>query len=76
MIFEKVRDIIVEQLEMDPGAITEASSLSDDLKADSVEVVGIIMNIESEFGLEFPYEDLESIKTVGDACKYIQDNKA
>ncbi|MDD4797165.1 MAG: acyl carrier protein [Eubacteriales bacterium] len=75
MVFEKVRDIIAEQLEMDPATITEGSSLSDDLKADSVEVVGIIMNIESEFGLEFPYEDLENIKTVGDAVKYIQANK-
>ncbi|MDD3243336.1 MAG: acyl carrier protein [Eubacteriales bacterium] len=72
MIFEKVRDIIAEQLELDAATITEASSLSEDLKADSVEVVGIIMNIESEFGLEFPYEELENIKTVGDAVKYIE----
>ena len=75
MTFEKVRDIIAEQLEMDPASITEASSLSDDLKADSVEVVGIIMNIEAEFGLEFPYEDLENIKTVGDAVKYIEEHQ-
>lgn len=73
MVFEKVRDIIAEQLELDPSAITMESSLADDLHADSVEVVGVIMNMETEFGLEFPYEELEKIKTVGDAVAYIQE---
>ncbi|NLG37796.1 MAG: acyl carrier protein [Clostridiales bacterium] len=73
MTFEKVRDIIAEQLEIDPGEIMLESSLADDLKADSVDVVGIIMNLEAEFGLEFPFEDLESIKTVSDAVSYIDE---
>ncbi|MGI5877343.1 MAG: acyl carrier protein [Christensenellales bacterium] len=73
MTFEKVRDIIAEQLEIDPGEIMLESNLAEDLKADSVDVVGIIMNLEAEFGLEFPFEDLESIKTVGDAVSYIDE---
>lgn len=71
MTFEKVREIIAEQLEISPGEIMLESNLSEDLKADSVDVVGIIMNLEAEFGLEFPFDDLESIKTVGDAVAYI-----
>ncbi len=72
MVFEKVKQIITEQLEIDPAKITMDAKLNEDLKADSVEVVGIIMNLEAEFGMEFPYEDLESIKTVGDAVRYIE----
>lgn len=73
MVFEKVKQIITEQLEIDPAKITMDAKLNEDLKADSVEVVGIIMNLEAEFGMEFPYEDLESIKTVGDAVRYIEE---
>ncbi len=72
MVLDKVKDIIADQLELDVKDITAESSLTEDLKADSVDVVGIIMNLEAEFGLEFPYEDLEKIATVGDAVNYIQ----
>ena len=75
MIFDKVKEIIAQQLEVEPAKITMEAKLNEDLKADSVEVVGIIMNLEAEFGMEFPYEDLEKIKTVGDAVKYIEGKK-
>jgi len=72
MVFDKVKEIITQQLEVDPAKITMDAKLNEDLKADSVEVVGIIMNLEAEFSMEFPYEDLEKIKTVGDAVRYIE----
>jgi acyl carrier protein len=72
MVFDKVKEIITQQLEVDPAKVTMDAKLNEDLKADSVEVVGIIMNLESEFNMEFPYEDLEKIKTVGDTVKYIE----
>ncbi len=75
MVFEKVKEIITQQLEVDPAKVTMEAKLNEDLKADSVEVVGIIMNLETEFNMEFPYEDLEKIKTVGDAVKYIEEHK-
>lgn len=76
MVFEKVKQIIAQQLEVDPSKVTMEAKLNEDLKADSVEVVSIIMNLEAEFGMEFPYEDLEKIKTVGDAVNYIEQKKA
>ena len=72
MVFEKVKNIIAEQLEKDPESITMELNLAEDLHADSIEVVGIVMNMEAEFGIEFPYEELEQLKTVGDAVKYIE----
>jgi acyl carrier protein len=72
MVFDKVKEIITQQLEVDPAKVTMDAKLNEDLKADSVEVVGIIMSLEQEFSMEFPYEDLEKIKTVGDAEKYIE----
>ena len=72
MVFEKVRSIIAQQLEIPEERIEAASRLNEDLDADSVEVVGIIMNLEAEFGMEFPYENLDAIKTVGDAVAYIE----
>ncbi len=72
MVFEKVRSIIAQQLEIPEERIEATSRLSEDLDADSVEVVGIIMNLEAEFGMEFPYENLDNIKTVGDAVTYIE----
>lgn len=73
MVFETVRSVIAEQLGIDEDVITMEASLTEDLKADSVDVVGIIMNLEAEFGLEFPYDDLEKIVTVGDAVRYIEE---
>ncbi|NMA04483.1 MAG: acyl carrier protein [Clostridiales bacterium] len=76
MIFEKVAEIIAEQLGVgDAGEITETTSLMDDLEADSLDAVEIVMSIEDEFGIEIPDEDAESFKNVGDIVNYIEANK-
>ncbi|SFE31063.1 acyl carrier protein [Thermoanaerobacter thermohydrosulfuricus] len=71
MIFEKVRDIIAEQLGIDPEEITMESSFIDDLGADSLDIVELIMALEEEFDIEIPDEDAEKIKTVGDVLEYL-----
>ena len=73
MVFEKVRDIVSYQLEMDPNTITPQSTLAHDLKADSVDVIEIIMKMEQEFNIEFSFDDLGEIATIGDAVKYIEE---
>ncbi len=75
MIFEKVKKIIAEQLDFDESEITAESSIADDLGADSLDVVDMIMTFEDEFGIEIPDEAVETIKTVGDVVKYIEDNQ-
>lgn len=74
MVFEKVRDIICAQLELDEDAVTMNSTILEDLAADSLDVVDIIMSIEEEFEIEFPDELAENVKTVGDLVRYIEDN--
>ena len=71
MIFERVRNIIAEQLGIDPGEITMESSFIDDLGADSLDIVELIMALEEEFDIEIPDEDAEKIKTVGDVVEYL-----
>ena len=73
MVFEKVRDIVSYQLEMDANTITPQSTLAQDLKADSVDVIEIIMKLEQEFNIEFSFDDLGEIATIGDAVKYIEE---
>lgn len=72
MIFDKVRDIIVDQLDADENDVTMDASIIDDLGADSLDVVDLIMSFEEEFDVEIPDEDVENIKTVGDIVKYIE----
>ncbi len=64
--FAKVQEIIAEQLELDPATITMESSLMEDLEADSLDVIELVMAFEEEFGVKMPDEELENIKTVGD----------
>lgn len=71
-IFDRLKKLITENLGVEEDAITEEASFSEDLNADSLDVVELIMAIEEEFGIEVPDEDAENIKTVGDAVKYIQ----
>jgi len=68
---DKVKKIIVDQLGVDESKITENSSFVDDLGADSLDIVELIMAFEEEFDVEIPDEDAEKIKTVGDAVKYL-----
>lgn len=72
MIFEKVRDILVDQLNVDEDDITTESSFIDDLGADSLDIVELIMAMEEEFDIEIPEEDAEGITTVGAAVEYIK----
>ncbi len=75
MIFEKVCGILSDQLDVDEADITMDSRLVEDLKADSLDVVDLIMSFEDEFGTEFPEEDAEGLKTVGDIVNYIESNQ-
>jgi acyl carrier protein len=71
-IAAKVKEIIVEQLNVDEDAVVAEASFIDDLDADSLDTVELIMAFEEEFGLEIPDEEAEKIKTVGDAIKHIE----
>ena len=73
MEFEKIKSIIVDQLGVDEALVTIDASFADDLGADSLDVVDLIMGIEQEFDIEIPDEDAEKISTVGDAVNYIKD---
>ena len=75
MVFEKLRALIAEQLELDECEITIESELIDDLGADSLDVVDLVMTIEDEFEIEVPDEAIENMRTVGDAVKFIEENK-
>lgn len=70
-IFDKVKEIIVDRLEVDEEKVTREASFRDDLEADSLDVVELVMELEDEFGLEISDEDAEKIVTVGDAVDYI-----
>lgn len=75
MVFEKVRDIVCAQLDYDEDSVTMQSSIIDDLGADSLDVVELVMSLEEEFDMEIPDEEAENIKTIGDMVKYIEVNK-
>jgi len=69
--FEKIRKIIVDQLGVDETEVTISASFVDDLGADSLDTVELVMALEEEYGIDIPDEDAEKIETVGDAIKYI-----
>lgn len=72
MVFDKIKDIIVEQLDVEEDAVTMEASITADLGADSLDVVDLVMSIEESFDVEIPDEEVENIKTVGDIVKYIE----
>lgn len=74
-ITDKVKAIIIEQLGVDEQDVKIDSSFVDDLGADSLDIVELVMALEEEFELEIPDEDAEKIRTVGEAVKYIQEHK-
>jgi len=69
--FDKVKDIILDKLGAEEDKITEGASFMDDLGADSLDTVELIMEMEEEFGIEIPDEEAEKLATVGDAVSYI-----
>lgn len=75
MVFEKIRKILCEQLDLEEDDVTLESNIAEDLGGDSMDVVDLIMSIEDEFGIEVPDEEVENIKTVGDIVNYIENVK-
>lgn len=72
MIFEKVVNIIAEQLNVDADDITMETSMMKDLEADSLDAVEIMMALEDEFGVSIPDEDAETFKNIGDIVRYVE----
>jgi acyl carrier protein len=74
-IAEKVKEIISQQLDVDLAEVKEAASFIDDLGADSLAIVELVLAFEEQFEIDIPDEDTEKIRTVGDAVSYIQEHK-
>ena len=72
--FEKVKEIVIEQLGVEAEAVTPEASFIGDLEADSLDIVEFMMALEEEFDIEIPDEDTEKLTTVGDAVNYIKAN--
>jgi acyl carrier protein len=70
---EKVKDIIVEELGVEREKLTDTASFMEDLGADSLDTVELVMAFEKEFDIDIPDEEAEKLRTVGDAMKYLQD---
>lgn len=75
MILEKIKAILSEQFDVEEDDITADSNLADDLGADSLDVVDLLMSIEDEFEVEIPDTEVENLKTVGGLVQYIEDHK-
>lgn len=75
-LFEDVKKCVVEQLGVEEDKVTESASFVDDLNADSLDLVELVMELEKKFDVKIPQEEQENIKTVADAMKYIEKNKA
>lgn len=74
MVFDKVCEILCDQFDLEADSVTSETSLIDDLGADSLDLVDLVMSFEDEFGIEMPEDEIENIKTVGDIVKYIEEN--
>ena len=75
MVLEKVIEILADQLSVDPSIITEDSNLVDDLEADSLAVIDLIMCLEDEFDIEVPDSEVENLKTVGAIVHVIEETQ-
>ena len=71
-VFDRIKDIIVEQLGVNPDQVKSEARFIEDLAADSLDTVELVMAFEEEFGAEIPDEDAEKLQTVGDAVRYIE----
>ncbi len=75
-LIEEVKEVVAEQLNVNPDEIKEESKFVEDLGADSLDVVELIMELEEKFDIEIPDSEAEKIATVGDAVKYIEEHNA
>ena len=74
MVFERIREIICDQLDLEEDKVNMDSDIMEDFEADSLDVVDLVMSIEDEFGLEVPDDQIENFRTVGDVVRYIEEN--
>ncbi len=74
MIFDKIREILADQLDIEEDAITPESLLVEDLGADSLDAIDIVMSVEDEFGIEVPDEIIEKIESVSDIITFVENN--
>lgn len=74
-MFETIKAILVKHLKVDPATITEKTNLQEDLGADSLDLVEIVMEMEEVFGISIPDSDITKVKTIGDAIAYIESRK-
>ena len=74
-VYERVKEVLTEQLGVEEGDITEEASFQEDLDADSLDLVELIMELEDQFGLKIPDEDAQKIQTVGQAVDYVSSHQ-
>lgn len=74
MVFDKIKEMLADQLDADAEEMTMETDIADDLGADSLDVVELLMSIEDEFDVEILDEEIENLKTIGDVVEYIQSN--
>ena len=74
MVFDQIKEMLAEQLDLDESKITMDSDIVEDLEADSLDVVDLVMSMEDVFEVEVPDEVIENFKTVGDVVRYIEEN--
>lgn len=74
MVFEKIKDILAQQLDVDANSITLDDSIVDDLGADSLDAIDIVMSIEDDFKIEVPDEIIEKMEVVADIVNYVENN--
>ncbi len=75
MVFEKVREILCNQFDVEESEVTLTTRISEDLGADSLDAVDMLMSLEDEFDVEIPDEEIENIRTVGDLVTYIEEHQ-
>lgn len=75
MVLDKIKDIVVDQLSVDADKVTMEASITEDLGADSLDIVDLVMAIEEEFGMKISDDVVENIKTIGDIVNYIEENE-
>ena len=74
-LFERVKEVIVQELGVSEGQVTEGASFDGDLRADSLDIVTLIMALEDEFNISIPEDDAQKIQTVGDVVRYLEEKE-